>query len=80
MRKEKELRKQKEMNLDPPRAVRDDAAGLTFPSLKYSIMINGVTQLLMMKADVLSIFPTIKICTHYQIERRINHRNTYHTN
>jgi adenylosuccinate synthase len=37
------------------------------PSLKYSIMINGVTQLLMMKADVLSIFPTIKVCTKYQL-------------
>ncbi|HMG94533.1 MAG TPA: adenylosuccinate synthase [Chryseolinea sp.] len=38
------------------------------PSLKYSIMINGVTQLLMMKADVLSIFPTIKVCTKYQLK------------
>jgi adenylosuccinate synthase len=35
--------------------------------LKYSIMINGVTQLLMMKADVLNIFSTIKVCTHYQL-------------
>lgn len=40
---------------------------IDLPALKYSIMINGVTQLLMMKADVLSIFPTIKICTHYQL-------------
>jgi adenylosuccinate synthase len=40
---------------------------IDLPSLKYSIMINGVTQLLMMKADVLSIFDTIKICTHYQL-------------
>jgi adenylosuccinate synthase len=40
---------------------------IDLPSLKYSIMINGVTQLLMMKADVLSIFPIIKICTHYQL-------------
>ena len=40
---------------------------IDLPSLKYSIMINGVTQLLMMKADVLNIFPTIKICTHYQL-------------
>ncbi len=40
---------------------------IDLPSLKYSIMINGVTQLLMMKADVLSIFPEIKICTHYQL-------------
>ena len=40
---------------------------IDLPSLKYSIMINGVTQLLMMKADVLSIFPTIKICTQYKL-------------
>ena len=31
-------------------------------------MINGVTQLLMMKADVLSVFPTIKVCTKYQLK------------
>ena len=41
---------------------------IDLPSLKYSIMINGVTKLLMMKADVLSIFPTIKVCTEYQLE------------
>jgi adenylosuccinate synthase len=40
---------------------------IDLPALKYSIMINGVTQLLMMKADVLSIFPTIKVCTHYEL-------------
>jgi adenylosuccinate synthase len=40
---------------------------IDLPSLKYSIMINGVTQLLMMKADVLSIFSEIKICTQYQL-------------
>jgi adenylosuccinate synthase len=40
---------------------------IDLPSLKYSIMINGVTQLLMMKADVLSAFPIIKICTHYKL-------------
>lgn len=40
---------------------------IDLPSLKYSIMINGVTQLLMMKADVLNIFSTIKVCTHYQL-------------
>jgi adenylosuccinate synthase len=41
---------------------------IDLPSLKYSIMINGVTQLFMMKADVLSIFKTIKICTKYQLK------------
>ncbi len=40
---------------------------IDLPSLKYSIMINGVTQLLMMKADVLSIFPAIKACVRYQL-------------
>jgi adenylosuccinate synthase len=40
---------------------------LDLPSLRYAIMINGVTQLVMMKADVLNIFETIKICTHYQL-------------
>ncbi|MCJ8165259.1 adenylosuccinate synthase [Pontibacter sp. E15-1] len=37
------------------------------PSLKYSIMLNGVTQLNMMKADVLTDFDTIKVCTHYKL-------------
>lgn len=41
---------------------------IDIPSLKYSIMINGVTQLLMMKADVLNIFSTIKVCTQYQLK------------
>jgi len=40
---------------------------IDLPALKYSIMINGVTQLLMMKADVLNVFSTIKICTKYQL-------------
>lgn len=41
---------------------------IDLPSLKYSIMINGVSQLLLMKADVLNGFKTIKICTHYKME------------
>lgn len=40
---------------------------LDLPALKYAIMINGVTQLIMMKVDVLTIFDTIKVCTHYQM-------------
>ena len=39
---------------------------LDLPALKYAIMLNGVTQLIMMKADVLSTFDTIKVCTHYK--------------
>ncbi len=38
---------------------------LDIPALKYAIMINGVTELMMMKADILSDFDTIKVCTHY---------------
>lgn len=36
-------------------------------ALRYAIMINGVTQLIMMKSDVLDTFPTIKACTAYKI-------------
>tara|TARA_B100000989_G_scaffold273095_1_gene230990 strand:+ start:14777 stop:16042 length:1266 start_codon:yes stop_codon:yes gene_type:complete len=38
---------------------------LDIPALKYAIKINGVTQLMMMKADVLSMLEKIRICTHY---------------
>ncbi|MBL4656530.1 MAG: adenylosuccinate synthase, partial [Flavobacteriales bacterium] len=38
---------------------------IDMPALKYTVMINGVTQLIMTKADVLSYFDSIKICTHY---------------
>ena len=40
---------------------------LDLPALKYAIMLNGVTQLIMTKADVLSVFKTIKVCTAYQV-------------
>jgi adenylosuccinate synthase len=39
---------------------------LDIPALKYAIMINGVTELMMMKADVLNSFEEIKVCTSYQ--------------
>ncbi len=41
---------------------------LDLPALKYSIMINGITKLFMTKADVMSGFDSIKICTSYKIE------------
>jgi len=44
---------------------------IDLPALKYAININGVTQLMMMKADVLSEFPTIKVCTHYKYNGEI---------
>ena len=36
-------------------------------ALKYAVMINGVTQLIMMKSDVLDTFETIKACVAYKI-------------
>ena len=44
---------------------------LDLPALKYAIMINGVTELSMMKADVLSGFDTLKVCTHYSIDGKL---------
>ena len=35
--------------------------------LKYSVMINGVTELIMMKSDVLDTFPVIKACVAYEL-------------
>ena len=37
-------------------------------ALKYAVMINGVTQLIMMKSDVLDGFDTIKACVAYKID------------
>ena len=36
-------------------------------ALRYAIMIDGVTQLIMMKSDVLDVFDTIKLCVAYEI-------------
>jgi adenylosuccinate synthase len=44
---------------------------LDLPSLNYAIMLNGVTQLIMMKSDVLSGFDTIKVCTHYKYRGQV---------
>ncbi len=40
---------------------------MDLPALRYSIMLNGVDSLIMMKADVLNPFPTVNICTDYQL-------------
>ena len=40
---------------------------LDLVALKYSIMINGVTQLIMMKSDVMNDFETIRVATEYEI-------------
>ncbi|UOB18179.1 adenylosuccinate synthase [Abyssalbus ytuae] len=47
---------------------------LDLVALKYAVQVNGVTQLMMMKADVLSGFKTIKVCTAYNYRGKvINH-------
>jgi adenylosuccinate synthase len=44
---------------------------LDLVALKYSVMLNGVTELIMMKADVLDDFDTIKICVGYEIDGEV---------
>lgn len=45
---------------------------LDMPALKYSCMINGVTQLFMTKADVLTGFDKIRICTGFKYGEKIS--------
>ena len=41
--------------------------GLDLVALKYTVMIDGVTDLIMMKSDCLDDFDTIKVCTSYRV-------------
>ncbi len=41
---------------------------LDLVALKYSVMLNGATELIMMKADVLDGFDSIRICVAYEID------------
>lgn len=41
---------------------------LDLPALKYACMINGVTELNIMKLDILSEFETIKVCVGYNVD------------
>ena len=41
---------------------------LDLVALKYTVMVDGVTDLIMMKADCLDSFETIKVCTSYMID------------
>jgi adenylosuccinate synthase len=53
---------------------------LDLPILKYAIMINGTTQLMMTKADVLSYFDTIRVCTAYKHNNKITDQLPYDIN
>ncbi len=47
---------------------------LDLVALKYACQVNGVTQLMMMKGDVLSGFKTLKVCTSYKYKgKEITH-------
>ncbi len=44
---------------------------LDLVALKYAVQVNGVTQLMMMKGDVLSGFDTLKVCTSYKYKGEV---------
>ncbi|WNM18764.1 adenylosuccinate synthase [Flavobacterium capsici] len=50
---------------------------LDLVALKYAIQVNGVTQLMMMKGDVLSGFDTLKVCTAYNYKGEVIHHLPY---
>lgn len=43
-------------------------------ALRYAVMINGVTKLIMMKSDVLYGFKTVKACTAYNVDGKLTRR------
>jgi adenylosuccinate synthase len=50
---------------------------LDLPQLKYTVMLNGVTQLAVTKIDVLDRFPEIKIATQYHYNGQITKQLPY---
>lgn len=53
---------------------------LDMVALKYAVMMNGVTQLIMMKADVLNDFPALKVAVAYKINGRESNELPFETN
>lgn len=52
---------------------------LDLVALKYAVMISGVDSLIMMKADVMDNFDTIKVATEYLIDEKITNRVPFDT-
>jgi adenylosuccinate synthase len=52
---------------------------LDLVALKYAVMISGVTQLMMTKADVLDAFDTIKVAVAYRVKGEETHRIPFET-
>ena len=53
---------------------------LDLVALKYTIMLNGIDALYMMKTDILDGFDSIKIATHYKIDGKITDEMPYELN
>jgi adenylosuccinate synthase len=53
---------------------------IDLPALKYAIMLNGVTQIAMTKADILNDFDQIEACTHYEVDGHITEAIPYDIN
>ena len=50
---------------------------LDLPALHYAVTVNGMTELAMMKADVLNGMDTVRLCTHYRAGDRLVDRMPY---
>ncbi|MBR3793873.1 MAG: adenylosuccinate synthase [Alistipes sp.] len=53
---------------------------LDLVALKYAVMVDGVTQLIMMKSDVMNDFDTIKVATAYRIGDEVVSHFPYEVN
>ncbi len=50
---------------------------IDLPALKYSIILNGLTQLIITKIDVLNSFESIMVCTDYEVDGKITRELPY---
>ena len=50
---------------------------IDLPALKYAIMVNGVTQIAMTKADILNDFEAIEACTDYKVNGALTQQVPY---
>jgi len=53
---------------------------LDLVALKYAVMLNGVTDIVLTKADVLSGFDTVKVCVAYKVAGKITDRAPFDNN
>ena len=53
---------------------------LDLVALKYAVMVDGVTQLIMMKSDVMNDFDTIKVATAYRVNGELVEHFPYEVN